>query len=158
MSSCSFRGNRFGGKSRFRDSRALRAIPGSKGRRRTGHRRRCKGYRQAGAPRLARRSHGSNTSRNKLESPLRFGENCGFDMTVEFDETFTVWVFGDHELIQIEISDAYTNRSTAFTFQDAARYSIRFDYATKLAFHEGMFWQVNVEGPGIEVLDVGSFP
>jgi hypothetical protein len=72
-------------------------------------------------------------------SPVRFGENCGFDMTVEFDETFTVWVFDDHELFQIEISDTYTNRSTGFTFQDAARYSIRFDYATNRAFHEGIF-------------------
>jgi hypothetical protein len=91
------------------------------------------------------------------DSPVRFGENCGFDLTVEFDETFTVWVFDDHELIQIEISDTYTNRSTGFTFQDAARYSIRFDYATNLAFHEGIFWQVNAEGQGIEVLDVGTF-
>jgi hypothetical protein len=90
-------------------------------------------------------------------SAVRFGENCSFDLTAEFDETFTVWVFDDHELIQIEISDIYTNRSTGFTFRDRARYSIRFDYATNLAFHEGIFWQVNVAGSGIEVLDVGTF-
>ena len=90
-------------------------------------------------------------------SPVRFGENGGFDVTIEFDETFTVWLFDDHELLQIEISDIYTNRSTGFTFEDRARYSIRFDYSTNLAFHEGIFWQVNVEGSGIEVRDVGTF-
>jgi hypothetical protein len=56
-------------------------------------------------------------------SAVRFGENCSFDLTAEFDETFTVWVFDDHELIQIEISDIYTNRSTGR--------AIRFDSTTR---------------------------
>jgi hypothetical protein len=91
------------------------------------------------------------------DSPVRVGETCDFDLMVHFDEVITVWVFDDHELIQIELGDTYTNLSTGYSFVDPAHYSIRFDYATGLAFHEGVFWQVNAQGPGIEVLDVGAF-
>lgn len=90
-------------------------------------------------------------------SPVRFGEQCSFDVELAFNDTFTTTDYGDRVLIQIEIADIYTNVATGFSFLDWARYSIVLDKATGHARHDGVFWRVNVQGKGVVVHDVGQF-
>ena len=46
---------------------------------------------------------------------MRFAENCGFDVTIEFDETFTVWLFDDLPFAAVDevAADALTATARA---------------------------------------------
>jgi len=90
-------------------------------------------------------------------SPVRFGENCAFDLKVDLNQTFTTWTFDDHEYIRIEIQDHYKNLQTGFKFVDRADYVIQHHFATNTAFHAGIFWTVNLPKRGIVVRDTGTF-
>jgi hypothetical protein len=90
-------------------------------------------------------------------SPVRFGENCAFDLKVDFNQTFTTWTFDDHESILIQIADRYTNLATGFKFVDRADYVIQHDFATNTAFHAGVFYLIHLPKRGIVVRDTGTF-
>lgn len=90
-------------------------------------------------------------------SAVRFGENCAFDLKVDFNQTFTTWTFDDHESILIQIADRYTNLATGFKFVDRADYVIQHDFTTNTAFHAGVFFLIHLPKRGIVVRDTGTF-
>jgi hypothetical protein len=90
-------------------------------------------------------------------SDIRLGENCAFDLKIEFNRTFTSWTFADHESILVQIADRYTNLSTGFKFVDRADYVIQHDFATNTAFHAGVFYLTHLPKRGIVVRDTGTF-
>ena len=86
-----------------------------------------------------------------------YEQACGFDFIIDFDDRFTIHVFEDREIHNIQIRETYTNLDTGFSFEDVASYNIIFDYETGIADHRGVFWRIRVPGEGMVLLDVGGF-
>lgn len=92
-------------------------------------------------------------------SPLGVEEVCDFDFAVAYDDHFLTQTFSDRQVIHLTFDDVYTNNQTGFSFVDQANYSIRFDFASGLAQHDGAFWHITVPGSGHGILiqDTGRF-